>query len=100
LKHAAIPRTSLLAWRWKPARNRFGLRVREFRSQTELLARDLGPLQHLYLHKTTQTQNVHAFNGARSYGPILQEVKDLHLRTRDHHNRLFRASRSYCLVNL
>jgi len=75
LQHTAIPRTSLLAWRWKPVKNRFGLRVREPRSQTELLARDVGPLQHLHLHKTTQTQNAHAFSGARSYDLILQEVK-------------------------
>lgn len=87
LKHTAIPRTSLLAWRWKPVRNRFGLRVRELRSQTELLARDVGPLQHVHLHNTTQTQNVHAFSGARSYDPILQEVKDLHLRICDRHTR-------------
>lgn len=56
-------------------RNRFGLRVREPRSQTELLARDVGPFQHLHLHKTTQTQNAHVFLGVRSYDLILQEVK-------------------------
>jgi hypothetical protein len=99
-KHTAIPRTSLLSWRWKPVRNRFILRVRHPRSQTELLVRDVGPLQHLHLHNTTQTQKFHAFSEARTYDPILQEVKDLHLRTRDHHNLWFRANRSYCLVKL
>jgi len=32
--------------------------------------------------------------------PHSSRGKSLHLRTRDHHNRWFRASRSYCLVNI
>jgi len=100
LQHTAIPRTNLLAWRLEASEEQ----VRTSGSWASFADRTSCTGCRPFSAPASAQNNTNTERPCLPWGSILRphssRSKNLHLRTREHHNQWFRASKSYCLVNI